>query len=295
MRTTRASLLLVYALIPGPALAQPTLDSLWPNANGLRWDYELTINDWLHGSVFTTNTARMTLVDSVHTMSGTAQLLHAWHDLPPQWRTLVPGPSPRNPRPHFPGVAVDTGWWPTLLSGGHFMKTESCIQVSQPAWDWSITLLTSDLSVGASFTHEAWPGDSSSGPVYVHATVEAVDAIVATPARTFTNAVRIRYVVDWGASDCVPADLACIVSLRHETRGHVHYVPDVGPVEMVQDFVLAEGDTACTWTWPCLPAACECCCSFAPGITMETMTLSLIRGPVGVAPTTWTHFKRLYR
>ncbi len=308
MRDTRLWLVGLSVLIHSPALAQPTLDSLWPNANGLRWDYEITIHDWLDGNLFTTDTARMTLADTVETAGGTAQVLHATHaPLPfPAALALAPlDPILRRvwrARPdlrgaiaaRYGGVKVaSNAWWPLLLQGCYFMKSDTTIDM----WQTEPTLpseviwryLKSPLVVGATFELELIPSLNDS--VFLRGTVVALDATVSTRDTTFANAVRMRYVVDYGWGACTNDEGDSLGACHYETRGLVHYVPNVGPVDMLEDFVHVESDSACL----------GCCidpsgCPTPPGSSLQTITMSLKgHGPVGVAPTTWTGVKRRYR
>ncbi len=276
MQKTLPCLLAMWVLIPDTGAAQPTLDSLWPNADGLRWDYKITVeNDSLPGGSFTTDAA-MTLVGTVETPGGTAQVLHTSHGLSPATggcclpvRSLTCSP-------------VSTRWYPSLLHGNYFMKTATRIQMwerelvcDQPYW----TYLTSSLAVGDTFT-QPFPCSGSDG--FLHGTVAAIDATVSTPAGTFTNAVRIDYRVVDGWSECADENGNPLFRFRAETRGHVHYVPDVGPVDLLEDFIPVaetEGD------------GCGCPVHFS----VQTIRMLLTRGPVPVAPITWTGVKRLYR
>ncbi len=260
MRNAPVWLCVICVLIPDPGDAQPSLDSLWPNADGLRWDYEVTLEDsTLPGGIDMFDVG-MTLVGA----PGTAQVLHL------------------------------SDWLGTLLRGGDFMKTESSIGVSQPQSGWSMLYLTSTLSEGFNFEHEAWPGDPPhSGPATLHATVEDIDAVVQTPFGE-RNAVRIRYVLDHGWTRCIGTGHEFVGRFRDETRGYINYVPNVGPVYVFEQWFSNVETDSLTCPGPDPNFEDECC---LPPEILNTVTLSLKREPTltGVSSTSWTAIKRRYR
>ncbi|MFH1841912.1 MAG: hypothetical protein ABIF77_01795, partial [bacterium] len=79
-----------------------------------------------------------------------------------------------------------------------------------------------------------------------------------------------------------------IGTLHGETRGHVHYVPDVGPVAMLEEFIpyvwIDCGVNPCPTEWQDLL-----------GVTVQTQTLTLSRLPLGSATLSWGGVKTLYR
>lgn len=176
--------------------------------------------------------------------------------------------------------------YPMLLHPGYFMKSSTSIQTWQPDWDhptW--TYLRDELYVGATFTHQLVP--ELADDVFLHGTVEALDATVMTPAGNFDDAVRLRYVIDYGWSEVVEEQGNPIGRFRGETRGHVHYVPDVGPVDLLEDFLpFVEVD--------CDPNQCPHEWTDLLGVSIATAQMSLTRLPVGVEAATWTAVKRLF-
>jgi len=287
-------------LVPGAALAQPTptLDSLWPNADGLRWEY-VYVNTSIVEPNFTTY-ATLWFEGTVQTFGGTAQVLHAAHSLPAKARSVAASDpllaSLWRARPDLrPAIAARTGrtledvpgWWPLLLHGGYFMKNSTNIQMWQPDWThptW--TFLTDELREGATFTHQLVPELADN--VFLHGTVEAIDATVATPAGTYEPAVRIGYVIDYGWGEEIDVNTWEVLGRsRGETRGHVHFVPGVGPIEMVEDFLpYLEID--------CTPNLCPQEWIDWLGVSLVTKNLSL-SGVVSVEQSTWSTVKSLYR
>jgi hypothetical protein len=285
----------VALLVPVTAFAQPTLDSLWPNANGLRLEYEFVNTSPTPSEPSFTVSAVLWFDGTVQTFGGTAQVLHGTHNVPakahpgaasdpllaalwharPDLRAAIVARTSRSLE------EVPINWWPLLLHTGYFMKNPTNIQMWQPDWShptW--TYLTDDLRVGATFTHQLIP--ELADDVFLHGTVEAIDATVVTLAGTYESAVRMGYVIDYGWTDPVG-----IIGRSHaETRGHVHFVPGVGPVEMLENFIpYLEIDCtlgACPQEWIDLLGA------------TFTKALSLAR-VVSVESNTWSAVKSLYR
>ncbi len=286
-------------LVPGATFAQPTLDSLWPNADGLRWDYEF-VNTSTVDPDFTTPAA-LRLDGAVETAGGTAQVLYGEHMVPAKarpgtandpllaalWRAR---PDLRAAIEARSGRSLDeaTFWWPILLHNGYFMKSSTNIQMWQADWNHATwTYLTDDLTVGATFTQQLIPELADN--VFLHGTVEAIDATVATLAGTYEHAVRIGYVIDYGWGDVVDLNTQQVIGrARSETRGHVHFVPGVGPVEMLEDFIpYVEID--------CTPDNCPQDWIDLLGVSVTTKTLSLTHEMVAVQQSTWSTVKLLYR
>ena len=74
--------------------------------------------------------------------------------------------------------------------------------------------------------------------------------------------------------------------MHGETRGHVQYVPDVGPVALLADYVPyvwidCEGDCGREWVE-------------LLGVTVTTQNLALTSPPVGTAERSWSEVKALY-
>ena len=285
-------------LVTGTAVAQPTLDALWPNTDGRRFEYQF-VNTSSVDPNFTTP-AVLWFDGAVQTVGGTAQLLFGDHSVPGKAR---PGAASDpllaavwRARPDLrPRIAAragrslqETTWWPLLLHDGYFMKSPTHIQMWQPSWSHATwTYLTDELTVGATFTHQLIPEIADN--VFLHGTVEAIDATVATLAGTYEHAVRMGYVIDYSWGEVVDLETQQVIGrARSETRGHVHFVPDVGPVEMLENWIpYVEID--------CAPNACPQEWVDLLGITVTTKTLSRADGGVSVEPSTWSTVKALYR
>jgi hypothetical protein len=111
---------------------------------------------------------------------------------------------------------------------------------------------------------------------------------VTTLAGNFEHAVRMGYIIDYGWADGLDENQNFIGRFRAETRGHVHFVPEVGPVDLLEDFIhfveIDCGPTACPQEW-----------IDQLGVSVQTLTLSLTRGPVSVEPMSWASVKRLFQ
>jgi hypothetical protein len=295
----RYSTLMLLVFSPGLAMAQPTLDELWPNVDGTRWEYELDYASELESF---TNPAALWLQGTVETAGGTAQVLYGEHAVPVKASTALPAlPDPVlaavwRARPDLrEAITARTGvsltgsepWWPILLHHGYFMKGATNIQMWQPDFDhptW--TYLTNNLTVGATFTQQLIP--EFADDVFLHGTVESIDATVTTMIGTFEHAVRMGYVIDYGWSEETDEFGNPIGLSRSETRGHVHYAPGVGPVEMLEDFIpYAEID--------CSPSSCPPGWGDQLGQSFATITLSLTNRVVSIEDVSWGAVKALYR
>jgi hypothetical protein len=237
------------------------------------------------------------LLGQVETPGGTAQVLIGEHELPSDqdaapvrdpllralWRAR---PDLRTAIATRNELASGSSWWPLLLHDGWFMKNATNIQMWQPSWThptW--TYLTNDLSVGATFTQQLVPELADN--VFLHGTVTGIDATVSTIAGTFEHAVKMSYRIDYGWSEGTDANNNVIGRFRGETPGHVHYVPGVGPVDMLEDFIpYVEID--------CTPNACPVDWQSYLGVSLATKTLSLTGLPVSIETRTWTQIKNLY-
>jgi hypothetical protein len=289
----RHALAVALVLSPVAALAQPTLESLWPNPDGLRWEFEFRIIRIMYGWDFT-SPASLQLGGHVETPGGTAQVLHGNHDVPPD-AGAVPVHDPLlravwQARPDLRAAIIARAhassggptWWPLLLGPGNFIKNVTNIQMWQPGVDhptW--TYLTSNLAIGATFTQQLIP--EFSDDVFLHGTVTDIDVTVSTIAGTFEHAVKMTYRIEYGWSDVLPEPP--LTRSRWETHGHVHYVPDVGPVDMLEEYKLLEID--------CAPDPCPPEWQDRVGTSVQTITLSLT-GTVSTEARTWSQVKSLY-
>ena len=284
------------------AAAQPSLDTLWPNTDGTRWTYQISVTDAVFPAQSFVAEATLQLSGAVMTAGGMAQVLLGAHPVPagkapavaldplldrlwrarPDLRAAIAARVGRAPN------GGTTGWYPLLLHYGYFMKGAANIQMWQPDFDhptW--TYLTSNLLAGAQFTQQLIPELASD--VFLHGTVEAVDASVQTEARLFDTAVRMGYVIDYGWSITDDDAGNPHGRVRSETRGHVHFVPGVGPVELLEEFIrVAEFQCDATGCPP--PSDTD-----DLGQVQVTIRLSLTASNVAVQQRTWSEVKSLFR
>jgi len=287
---------LCLSFVPGLALAQPSLSSLWPNVDGTRWEYRVTVLD---PTTNWTGAGTMRFDGSVETPGGTAQVLFASHPTPRGaaraggggilgaiWRAR-PDLRPALESKYGAQLTGEDSWWPLLIGPGYFMKAASALQMWQPDWNhptW--TFATSDLGVGSTFMQQLVP--ELADDVYLHGTVESIDATIATDAGTFEPAVRMGYVVDYGWSDGVDENQLPIGRFRGEMHGRIHFAPDFGPVEEHEEFLpFVEID--------CTPNTCPPAWTDLLGEVMATVDLSLTDTTVAVAERTFGQVKALYR
>jgi len=291
---------LMICTSPAFASAQPTMDSLWPNSDGLRFEY-LYHRISLMEDVDFTGEAYLGLEGYTTTAGGEAQVLVGEHsqeffleksptpELPPLlasvWRAR---PDLRKAVETHCGAKTRNGYWhPTFLHTGYLMKSADKVEMWQDEWSHSTwTYLDGEPVVGSSFTHQLVP--ELADDIFLHGEVTAVNATVETENGTYHNAVQVTYLVDFGVSTVLDESGVLIATTHSELRGHVHFVPDVGPVEMLQEYLpfiwLECGDDPCPedllrWV----------------GQVTETMTLSLQHGPVATEMLNLGSVKALYR
>ncbi len=302
MRSTIVGAMITLSALAVAASAQPTLDSLWPNDDGMRWEYEFSYEEadlppYFEERSFTSSAFLQ--LDGTHPIpGGLAQVLRGEHGWVPGraadgspalspllraiWRAR---PDLRDRLAARPGAARQDGvWWPLFLHPGYFVKTEQVIEMWQDDWDhptW--TYLEDDLSVGASFVHQLAP--ELADDIFLYGTVGAIDATVSTDAGVFTDAVRMDYVIDMGWNVVTDEQGDPLGRIRSEEIGHVHFGPNVGPLDMVQEYIfIAEIDCDdCPPEW-----------SDILGVPMVTQTLSLTSMPVANRSLTWSGVKALF-
>ena len=254
------------------------LSSLWPNPDGLRWDYELEVQSIVTPSDNITTVGSLGLAGTINTPNGTFQLLHehraaagagsaepfadpflhALWRMRPDLRVAIEARygKPAGPEP----------WGPLLLHGGYFAKGVSSIQMWQPGFDHATwTYLESNLTPGATFVQQLLP--EFTDDTFLHGTVESIDAAVTTPAGSFLHGVRMTYLIDYGQSELIDEHGDVFGTYRSTTTGHVTYVPDVGPVEMLEQLTpYAEADCGANG---CPPEITDML-----GVVVQTITLS---------------------
>ncbi len=146
MKSSLGTITLLVLFVAAQATAQPTLGSLWPNDDGLRFSYHYTYADAMLGQSYAAE-AYLQLEGTAMTAGGEAQVLWADHgDLPAEvlagqptgdgllralWRARP------DLRPQLERLATAKGdkvqWLPLLLHGGYFMKSDESIRMWQEA------------------------------------------------------------------------------------------------------------------------------------------------------------------
>ena len=297
------TLILLMLLVTTPVPAQPTMDQLWPNPDGLRLEYEYHWSDAITGQSMV-SPAYLRLTGTVETAGGTAQYLLAGHDdLPPPpvgaappvggflgavWRARPDLRTAIEHRITQTGKDAAETWNPYLLHDGYFLKTATAVEMWQPDWDHATwTYLQSDISVGASFTHQLIPELASD--IFLHGTVGAIGATVITPLTVYDDAVRVDYLIDMGQGVLMDEEGNAIGTAHGEIRGHVHYVPGVGPVEMFEQFLPWE--TVDCGAGECPPGEW----TGWVGQVVETESLAATAAPVPSEAVSWGEVKTLFR
>jgi hypothetical protein len=151
-----------------------------------------------------------------------------------------------------------------------------CNLADTRAWLW----LVSDVTVGNTFTLQLVP--DLAADVFLHGTIAAIEPVT-VPAGTFDTSVRVDYVVDYGTSACTDSGGNPVGTFSSQSRGHVHYVPDLGPVESGEEFIEVAQQTG-----TCFPAD-------QVGQALSQASLQLERLPVPARPASWGAVKMHYR
>lgn len=306
-RATRlAAVCVLGAMTATPLHAQPVLNDLWPNDDGTKWTFDFVgwdLGDPLRAfpvPVTWDGEATLTLAGTTETAGGTAQNLVGWHTaaVPAKadlrlaalhrnvWRARPDLRPAIEARAHKASSGSAEEWVPLLLHEGFFMKLADRIEMWQETWDHSTwTYLTDALGNGQTFVHQLVP--ELADDVFLHGTVEFNNSMVTTPAGTFPNAVKIAYEIDYGVSDLLDEQFERVGTVRSRTLGWVHYVPDVGPVDMQEEFVpYSEVD--------CGILGCPQEILDLVGEPFLHITMQLTAGPVAVQDRPWGEIKRLY-
>jgi hypothetical protein len=290
---------IISVLVATAASAQPTLDSLWPNSDGLRFTYDYTYQEFLLNES-TSGSAWLQFDGYAITPGGQAQIIEGGQPpLPGKAKAPYPGilgqvwrarPDLRMKIAALYGDAAkdESGFWcSSFLSSGLFLKSADGIRMWNEYWnDTAWVYLEGDILPGASFTVQLLP--ELAPDFYLHGTVEDVAATIMTGAGTFANAVKVAYRLEYGVGEMRDEDGNPQGKMSSEMRGCVFYVPDVGPVAMLQEFYLFAtmdcGDRPCPPEW-------------VPWIDkpLELQTLSLSQVALPTRTRTWGEIKALYR
>jgi len=127
-----------------------------------------------------------------------------------------------------PDGAPADGYAPIMLHGGPWKRTASRIATysdlsALPAW----TYLTSDLSVGSTFSQQLLP--TLATDLYLHGVVYRQIA-VETEVGTYKRALDCLYVIDYGITVMTNTQGEPLGYFRTIDCGRVIYVPTLGPV-----------------------------------------------------------------
>jgi len=291
---------LAIALIPlaPPALhAQPTLGQLWPNADATEWRYAYTYTDGISASesgdarLYFDGTDAMTgaVVQRLfgETMPDATPRGAAPEALPAFLRTLW---SVRPElRARLDGLATRTGsYWPFVLlpdfvgnaSGVGFLETPDYLG----GWrdmlaDWSWWYLTDELSEGATFELQLIP--DLADDVFLRGEIRTLEGSVTTVSETYDNAVIVDYEVDYGVSTIIDDMEQELGTFQSFHRGHVAYVPGVGPVAL-EEALTHEVD-------------CRACDPEDVDFPEGEASLSLTSGPVPQRTASWGALKERWR
>ena len=305
MRTALAALfcLAVGLASARPSLAQPTMGELWPNQDGTSWSYDQHYESFDDNGLVVDNQIRIffdgmteapTAIPAQYLrqalLSGPAgKSLNA--DLPadPFLRQLwIARPDLRSKiRQRLDDAAcpmnVPEGRYTVLLNGEFaFLETASeiaswrCNLADTRSWLW----LVSNLTIGNTFTLQLIPDLTSN--VFLHGTIAAIEPAT-VPAGTFTDCVRVDYVVDYGTSECTDQGGSPSGTFRSETRGSIHFAPLVGPVACSEEFVNYVEATG-----TCVPPE-------DIGRVFARASLRLISGTTASPPMSWGRLKTVYR
>jgi hypothetical protein len=291
--------LMITVSMAATVQAQVALAPLWPNADGLRWDYDMHVTE-LIGDIDMDLDAFLALEGTTMTPGGEAQNLYAVQTdplpvltrsepaLPPilraVWRSR---PDLREAiEARYGSKDVVEPWYPTFLHGGYFMKSPEDIQMWQddflhPTW----TYLEAPVVTGHTFVHQLLP--EFADDIYLHGTVVDTDAEVTTPAGTFTGAVKMDYFVDLGISTLTDEEGNFVGTIHGEYTGYIHYVPDVGPVDLLEEHTPI--------VWADCPGGCPPEVEEFIGLVTTTITMGLKAFPVGEQHNSWGMVKSLYR
>jgi hypothetical protein len=262
---------LLALLLAAPAASQPvTIERLWPNTDGLSWDYLQHYESYGINPQTVDNQVRMffdgttvaaggiqaqylgqVLIDGP-LQAGAGDLALAASRIPdpllrniwvarPDLRYRIERAVSENPCPEFhpPGAIA-------VLLGGEFAWRRTADEVAAwrcnldatRSWQW----LASNLTIGSEFTLQLLP--DLADDLFLHGTVAAIEPAT-VPAGTFADCVRVNYLIDYGYAECRDDQGNPLGTFRSETRGYVRYAPDVGPVESLEQFFVVEASGGC--------------------------------------------------
>jgi hypothetical protein len=281
--------------VPLTASAQIAMSDLWPNENGLRWEYRQTLEMPETDPVQTTVALRF---DGTAGLPGELEVQNLVEELPAATASLAAAemsdPLMRNlwalrpdlrPELESRGFAspqpTAAAWESLFLHGGLWEKTESEIRIwrTEPSFQKGWLYLVSDLSLGNSFQLQLVPELASD--VYLTGTVSETGVDVSVPAGDFYGVYRIDYEVDYGESICTSPDSPDVTgTFRVFTRGYVHYSPGIGPIQSLEELTYSDPVGSCP--------------DIVPDVVVSRVRMELLEIPLPVLPTTWGRLKARY-
>jgi hypothetical protein len=279
------------------------MDMLWPNDDGRSWSYDQHYETFGLDPEVVDNQIRLVLDGSTVAPDGiNAQYLRQQLLSGPAL-TTKPAGVPADPllrqlwiarpdlRDRIQLAQLDSpcpqsappGSYALLLNGEFaFLKTVDevaawrCNQPNTRAWQW----LASNLTIGSSFTLQLVPDLASD--VYLHGTIAAIESAT-VPAGTFASCYRVDYVIDYGMSSCTDPSGNPLGTFRSETRGFIHFAPNVGPIQSHEEFI------------PYVQVIGACVPPEEVGRAYSATSLQLNSQPVPVRRASWARVKQSYR
>jgi len=252
-------LLIAFA---APAVAQPSLSSLWPIDAESSWEFDVRVEgpfDEVRSGIL-----RQTVAGQVGSPpSGSAWCFDtAWKELPV---SLAKAPEDLSPLEQHPLLAQGVvGALSMLLfsppcgvSAGVLAEDESALGIWNAAtqsWEW--LWIEANSSPGSSFHLPI--RTQLVDDAYVDGDVRTIEGAVTVPAGSYTNAVIVDYVVAVGESQISNQDGEVLGTVAFEVVGWVAFVPGVGPVASEENFAPAQID-----------------CPACPPAVFETITTSM--------------------
>jgi hypothetical protein len=295
LRVGGLSLLIVLNL--GSARPQVEMIALWPNDDGLSWEYLQTYETapWAGGemvenqAIFTFN-GEGVVPGGIEVQNLDVEVIGAGGPVGfgPSGDSIVRGAWLARPGLRGAigslfhsgaGAGQPPGFFQTFLHEAAYRKTDEEIadwdrNVEETrAWLW----LVSDLTIGSEFQLQLVPHISDD--VWLYGTMAAWED-VKVPAGVFEGCLRVDYRVDWGESICTDEMGNPTGAFTAETVGFVHYAPDVGPIQSYEEYTPLK---EILWG-ECSPGPPE-------GEVQSWGGLKLTAGPVGVEAETWGRIK----
>ncbi len=228
------------------AVAQPTLDSLWPNSTGNSWSYDMT---WEGldgpvsgtGSLFFTGSEIFPPGVEVQNLLGQASVSPTKSDAPhglsalerhlwrfrPQLRPQFTERARKNGLPYWPMVLLTPMEGSTSEVG--YRETADVIGGWRaPLADWSWWMVSGPVATGSTFRLQLVP--DLADDVFLNGEIRGIDESVNTQVGTFNGAVVVDYLIELGEITFGDEDGNLIGTGVGEISGWVAFVPDLGPV-----------------------------------------------------------------